>query len=161
NAYGVQSADTSVNALYHRLTGKSDYNSQQYEIFLESAAEHYLRDHPGAYLAATARRSVMIIFPKNYWGPCADQCKPQFTESLLLLARSPGEFALRYPFTAIVGAAGRLMDWLILPAGAFWGVLGLWKRHQLPAALPLVYTVVTPGPLYVTPRNAANAWAAT
>jgi len=160
NAHGLDSSDQSVFALYNRLSGKTDYNSQESEAVLESAALTYIRDHPIECLVNVARRSVMIIFPKNYWGPWADQLHPRYKESLLLLARSPFEFVRDYPVTAILGVVGRIMDWLLLPTGMLLGILGLWKRPQVIALLPFLYTLVSLAPLYVTPRNTTNAYAA-
>jgi hypothetical protein len=161
NDYGVEATDESVNALYHRLTGKSDYNSQEYESYLESAARVYLGAHKTDYVAAAVKRTGTILFPRNYWGPWPDQWNKEFAESLLLLGRSPGEFAKRYPVTTGFGVVGRIMDWLVLPAGLLVGLVMLWRRPPVIAALPLLYTVVTLGPIYVTSRNTANAYAAT
>ncbi|HYR89155.1 MAG TPA: hypothetical protein VE422_34080 [Terriglobia bacterium] len=160
NDYGIQSTDQSVYALYHRLSGKTNYNSQESDAVLASAALNYLRDHPGHYMMSVPKRGFGIVFPKNYWGPWADEFHPHYRDLLQTFARSPFEFALNYPVTAFLGVAGRIMDWLVLPIGAIWGILALWKRPQAVVFLPFLYTLATLAPVYVTPRNTTNAYAA-
>src|SRR5439155_884994 len=127
NAYSVEPTDAGVSAVYHRLGGKAADNSQEYETFLESAALKYVREHPLEYILSVAKRSLMILLPKNYWGPWVDQWHPRFMDSLVLLAQSPFEFVVKYPVTAILGLAGRIMDWIILPIAGACGGIGLWK----------------------------------
>ena len=112
------------------------------------------------YMMSVLKRGFGIVFPKNYWGPWADEYHPRYRDLLQTFARSPFEFALNYPVTALLGVAGRIMDWLVLPIGAIWGILALWKRPQAVVFLPFLYTLATLAPVYVTSRNTTNAYAA-
>src|SRR5207244_10832590 len=107
-----------------------------------------------------SRRSLMIVFSKNYWGRWADQFHLGYQQLLQLYAQSPLQFAIKHPMTTIFGVAGRVLDWLVLPIGMMCGIWALRKHQEAIICLPFLYTLATLAPLYVTARNTTNAYGA-
>jgi 4-amino-4-deoxy-L-arabinose transferase-like glycosyltransferase len=152
NDFGAKLSDHETEAQVARVRPDLRYGTPAYDDFLRDWATDAIRDHPGTYVRALAKRSIQstVALQNDAW-----------VGSTPRRVGSPVAYGFDHPWAGLKLAISTLLEPLLFClaiASAFW-TRRLWRQHLLmlsvPIATVLPYIVLHFEPRYALPGSFA------